>query len=546
MTMPVNRRIFLRGLGGAVVAAPFLSSLGGRGAKAQSVSPPKRLIVMFTHFGCITTRFFPAKSHGVLAASDLLPTTLAPLAPYVSKLLIPRGIRAMNEWTATMARGQGNDSYLNVLGSYFTCQPISPNSDDPFSFNQETKFRAMPVGPSLDHVMAQQLSPDGTPLLMNVSGQLKDGAQTAISYAAAATLFNSLPIAHAFSKLTGLYQPGVPTTPDSYQAARGKSVLDLVQHDLETLERFDMSRSDRMKLAAWKELLHETGTAIVTAQCSQGVATTLGATQANLDALATRSPDYDSLTNKITDSLDAADVYSAVAVLSAACNANPVIVLKYPSTFQFTGLGINHDSANLSRRRDSASTNGPCLPNAIEMLLKIDGYYAEKFAKLVGMLDGIPEGDGTTTLDNSAAVWFQEVSDGAARNLNNLPIIQAGGAAGYFKTGWTINVEDASPNLTQGKSESACTPGTTDMIDGISQSTGTDPKLANAPINKYYCNLMNAFGVKAGADGFPAKGGMADVSKFGMYDKTEDFVGGGTKPPTIHDPGEFAVLNAKA
>ena len=140
----------------------------------------------------------------------------------------------MNEWTATMARGQGNDSYLNVLGSYFTCQPISPNSDDPFSFNQETKFRAMPVGPSLDHVMAQQLSPDGTPLLMNVSGQLKDGAQTAISYAAAATLFNSLPIAQAFSKLTGLYQPGVPTTPDSYQAARGKSVLDLVQHDLET------------------------------------------------------------------------------------------------------------------------------------------------------------------------------------------------------------------------------------------------------------------------------------------------------------------------
>ena len=84
------------------------------------------------------------------------------------------------------------------------------------------------------------------------------------------------------------------------------------------------------------------------------------------------------------------------------------------------------------------------------------------------------------------------------------------------------------------------------MIDGISQSTGTDPKLANAPINKYYCNLMNAFGVKAGADGFPAKGGMADVSKFGMYDKTEDFVGGGTKPPTIHDPGEFAVLNANA
>jgi hypothetical protein len=29
-----------------------------------------------------------------------------------------------------------------------------------------------------------------------------------------------------------------------------------------------------------------------------------------------------------------------------------------------------------------------------------------------------------------------------------------------------------------------------------------------------------------------------------MYDKTEDFIGGGTKPPTIHDPGAFEALEA--
>ena len=73
---------------------------------------------------------------------------------------------------------------------------------------------------------------------------------------------------------------------------------------------------------------------------------------------------------------------------------------------------------------------------------------------------------------------------------------------------------------------------------------GTDPALANAPINKYYCNLMNALGVKAGVDGFPAAAGNAEVSKFGMYDKTEDFIGGGSNPPTIHSPGEFDALKA--
>ena len=39
---------------------------------------------MFTHYGCITNQWFPAKSHGPLTADDLMPTTLAPLAPFAA------------------------------------------------------------------------------------------------------------------------------------------------------------------------------------------------------------------------------------------------------------------------------------------------------------------------------------------------------------------------------------------------------------------------------------------------------------------------------
>src|SRR5690606_4655186 len=113
----------------------------------------------------ITTRFFPKKSHGVLTAADLEPTPLRHLAPYVDKLLIPRGIRAMNEWTATLRRGQGNDPHLQVVGSFFTCQPVTPNSDEPL-VPLHPRLEPKPPGPSLDHVMAQQLSADGKPLLV--------------------------------------------------------------------------------------------------------------------------------------------------------------------------------------------------------------------------------------------------------------------------------------------------------------------------------------------------------------------------------------------
>ncbi|WP_437798295.1 DUF1552 domain-containing protein [Sorangium sp. So ce693] len=539
----MNRRIFLRGLGGACVAAPFLGSILDRTVMAQPATPPKRLIVMYTHYGCITTRWFPKKSHGPLTVADLESTTLKHLAPYVDKLLMPRGIRAMNEWTATMVRGQGNDENTQVNGSYFTCHPVTPNSNDPFSFNTATKFYAMPTGPSLDHVVARQLSPQGTPLLMNTIGG-NDNAQSAISYSAAETLFNSLSASQAFNSLTGLFEAGKPTSPDTYAAMRGKSILDIVRDDLQTLERFDMSRADERKLAAWKELLHATGNVVVPSQCNTSLATALGVTQENIDLTSTASY-ADKLTQRISDNLDGADLYSNLAVLATACNANPVIFLKYPAAYTFGGLGLTQEAAGLASRLDHAGMTGTCVPGVIDMLLKIDDYYARKFAHLVGQLNRIDEGDGTL-LDNCAAVWFQDASDGCARNLNNLPIVQVGSAGGYFKTGWAVNVDDGSPDLTTGNSEITCADGTSDQVDAISQETGTDPSLANAPINKYFCNLMNALGVKAGADGFPAKGGSAPVTHYGMYDRTEDFIGGGTTPPTIHDPGEFTALRANS
>jgi hypothetical protein len=449
-----------------------------------------------------------------------------------------------------MVRGQGNDSHTQIVGSFFTCQPVTPNSNNPFSFEQATKFNAKPVGPSLDHVMAQQLSPKGTPLLLNTAGQ-NDQPQAAISYSAAETLFRGLNATQSFSGLTGLFKQSAPMSADSYAAIRGKSIIDLVRDDLDTLERFDMSKSDKMKLDAWKTLLSQTGSVIASGQCTMELGTMLGAVQANVSKASMRGLGSDVLTTKITDSLDGADVYSAIAALAASCNANPIIFMKYPGNYVFSGLGINTESHSVSHRLDNAGMQGSCLPNAVKYLLQIDGFYAQKFANLVKMLDSIPEGGGTV-LDNSATIWFNEMSDGNAHNLNNAPIIQAGSAGGYFKTGWIINVDPAMPgaaDMTAGNSLSACTDGTSNMmINGTTQSTGTSPKIANAPINKYFCNLMNAMGVKAGPDGYPMMGGSAEVTKFGYSDKTEDFIGGkgAVAGATIHNPGEFKELRANS
>ena len=550
MSKRINRRIFLRGLGGAVVAAPVLSSMGDRATRAEAANAqlPRRLIVMFTHYGCLTTRFFPERSHGQLSSADFDGTTLAPLAPYASKLLLPRGIRSMNEWTADLSRGQGNDMHIQASGSFFTCQPLTPNSNDPFSFQTSTRFVPRPMGRSLDHVMAEQLSPQKVPLFLRVGG-LTDNAQSQISFSGPELPFPGLSsVAQAYSSLTGLFTSGgsgtVAPSPDSYAAIRGKSILDLVADDLDTLERFDMSQRDRLKLDAWKALLHDTGVAVRAAQCSEETALGLGLDDENLKA-ASGGIGTDRLTAKISGDLDGADLYSRVAVLAALCNLNPVIFLKYPGNYTFKGLGLTAESHGLSHRIGNAGLQGTCVADVLDQLWTIDRYYAQKFANLVGQLDALSEGDGTL-LDQCAAVWFQDMADGLAHNHNNLPIVQAGGAGGYFKTGWSINVEDGSPDLPRGESERFCVDpaDTSASITSVYQETGTDPAFGNAPINKYFCNLMNALGVQAGEDGFPLEGGTAEVTRFGMYDKTEDFVGGGSNPPMIHSPGAFDSLEA--
>jgi hypothetical protein len=535
-------------VGGAVVAAPFLSSLFERSAKADHEFP-KRTILMFTHYGCITNKWFPAKLDGELTGDDLAPTTLAPLAPFAKKLLLPRGIRTMNEWTPSNTgpghgRGQGNDVRAQAVGSLLTCQPVTPNSNDPFDFNSAKKFDCMPVGPSLDHVIARQLSPEGKPLLLHTAGNARETPLSAISYSAAETLFAPLNATQAFRALTGLFDSGTPMNADTWAIAKGKAVADLVRADLNSLQSRDMSKEDKYKLAAWLELTNQVGKAVAGAQCSEEVAAKLGAS----NALASTTTG-DALTRKISDTMDNADLYSAIAALSAACNANPVTVLKYPGFYVFAGLGINSDSDNLAHRLTAAGVQGPCAPNVIEYLLRIDAYYAQKFANLVRMLDSIEEGGGTL-LDNTVAVWMSECSDGCARNMNNACIVQAGSAGGYFKTGKSIQLDAASGATAEqmlGRSLSQCYEGTTQEVDGYSQATGTESQFGNAPVNKYFCNIMNAMGLKADAAGYAAANGPAsEVTHFGYSDKTEDFCGGAGAIPeaTIHDPGAFSELKA--
>ena len=68
----MNRRVFLRGIGGVSLAAPFLHSVAEQEAKAQSTTPPKRLVIYFECNGVNMATFFPRlTASGPLTAASL-------------------------------------------------------------------------------------------------------------------------------------------------------------------------------------------------------------------------------------------------------------------------------------------------------------------------------------------------------------------------------------------------------------------------------------------------------------------------------------------
>ncbi len=245
------------------------------------------------------------------------------------------------------------------------------------------------------------------------------------------------------------------------ELAKPRRARDIVKDDLSSLARKNMSQADKDKLAAWMDLTNDLGK-VIAAQCNQALAMKLGASS----PLASET-EGDVVTRKVNESMDNADVYAALAALTAACNANPVIFLKFPANFTYSGLGINADSDNLAHRLDNANMRGPCVPDVVQTLLKIDSYYAQKFAKLVGMLDRIDEGDG-----NRARQHDRRLDERVFGRLRAQPEQRSHHPGwqrrGYFKTGKIVHLDAASGATAQqmlGGSLSQCVEGTDMMAD---------------------------------------------------------------------------------
>ena len=493
----MKRRLFLKGVAGAALATPFLSTLG-KTAGAQAAAAPKRLIIFYTGNGCITNRWFPKVEDGAIDAAALTGTTLAPLASFAPQLLFPRGLGMYPTGTI--------DGYFDPhdqgMGSKLTCAKI------------DSAGSHWAQGQSLDHFAAKLVNPAGNgPLVLSV-GSAFANVKGIVSYSDVNTPYTpETNPSNVLKGLTGLFgtgsTPTAPATAADYAATQGKSIIDLVQDDLNTFKRLKMSAADQKQIDDWLALVRETEAPIVSAACNQDTATALGITDAAIKSAAGRDTG--------TAFVQGGDMMIKLMALTAMCDANRVMLLQWPGfvTFNFDGMSMQYDHHGLSHRNGSAAVGGTCVDGVIEDLATIDAWYTGRYTKLVTQIASITEGEGGTMLDNSAVMWLPELADGNAHNNNNLPIVIAGSMGGKLKQGVSVLV-DGTKAIGTGNSEASCSTDTT-----VGFNTGSNG--GRVPLNQLYVTLLNGLGALDAGQPF---------TKWGQVD-SNDVTAGITKPGAL-------------
>ncbi len=397
----LDRRAVLRGAGSIAVAIPFLEAMRPAWAQAQ----PKRFIAMFSSNGVIQDAWRPTGTE----TNFLLGRSLAPLEPFKSDVVVIQGL-------TLSAKGAVHPA---AMAGLLTGTP----ADDTFARGPGNAGWA--TGPSIDQVIASEIAKKTRTRFKSLElGALTDSGSDLGGFR---MVFAgpSLPIPpennplNAFKRLfTGLQQGG-DTAALQKMIAQRRSILDAVKGEYERM-KVRLGSEDRVKLDAHLVSVREIETDLLalptanpSAACSQPAIGTPGSA---MPAVAKAQMD--------------------IIVAALACDLTRVAtlqLLRSGAQNSYPWIGVNDKHHDLGHRPDSDTA-------ARDKLVKIETWYAEQFAYLVGKLKE------KGLLDSTLVLWGNELGVGNTHDRRNAPFVLAGRAGGALRPGRYLNYPGVSHN----------------------------------------------------------------------------------------------------
>ena len=429
----VTRRRFLRGIGGATLALPFLESLGWRrGAKSVPGDRPIYSVFMRQANGVAQRyqdelhdepeRFWPRELGPVTKASLSgldSDRTMGELADFADRLLLVRGC--------------GHPFPLNMCGhgdSGAMCLTAA-------KFGGGVGNDVMSQGISLDTRIANELTPGVEPLTLMV-GKTDEFLGPVLSYRA--PLQRRSAETNPYNVYLDLFFAGGDVSPEALQqlSVRRTSVNDLVREEMQYLLSQDLGARDRQRLELHFDAIRDLE---VTMACA-GLA-----------------PEHVAQLEEVNIAPEANDFFVQVAelqcrliALAFSCDLRRTATLQVGSgqdSTQFIIDGVLRPSFHhISHRKasDDVFDDVPAVEDAARLHHEIDRIHGRIFRFLLERLDEQQTVAGYNLLDDSVALWTSDVGTGPDHGFINLPHVVAGSGGGFLRQGVHVDTGGVTNN----------------------------------------------------------------------------------------------------
>jgi hypothetical protein len=439
----LDRRTFLRGLGGAALALPMLDSMAPalRAATNGATGSPVRLAFVYVPNGIIPAAWTPdADGKGFE-----FKRSMKPLEPFREHLNVISNLAQING----RALGDGAGDHARAGATWLT--GVHP---------KKTEGAGIHAGISADQIAARAFGKHtqlGSLEIGLDSPSLAGGCDSGYSCAYTNTISwrgDTVPMPmepNPRAVFERLFGDGDSTDPAARLASlkEQRSILDYVSGDIDRLET-NLGTRDRSKLSEYLDAIRDIERRI---QKAEEQNTTL------------RLPVFERPTGVPAEFEDHAKLMIDMQIIAFQADLTRVV------TFMIAREGSNRSyrKINISDGHHSL-THHQNDPEKIEKVTQIDTYHAGLFAYYLDKLKKTPDGDGTL-LDHSLVLYGSSICDGNAHTHHNLPLVMAGGGGGRVKGGRHLNFPKETPmnNLLLTMLDTAGVPGTEHFGDSTGE-----------------------------------------------------------------------------
>ena len=411
------RRTVLRGLGTAV-ALPLLDGMvpALTAMRRTAARPKPRLGFVYVPHGAVMRNWTPP---GEGAGFEFTPI-LKPLEPFRDRLVVLSGL---DHAPAAQMPGDPAGGHGRITGAFLTGVHAKPTEGADFE-----------AGVSVDQIAAARLGRRTELASLEVGIGLPEfggACDAGFSCAYVSTLSWSTPTtplpmeSNPRALFERLFGDGTSTDPAARRERmrQDRSILDAVTRKAARL-RDGLGAADRAKLSDYLSAVRDVERRIQRAE--EGADRELPVVERPSASIPASFDEYVKVMFDLQALAWQADLTRVISFLMTP----ELTAQTYPQ------IGVPDPHHALSHHENR--------PESLEKLTKVGAYHASLFSWYLDRLRATPDGDGTL-LDQAAILYGSGMSNSNLHNIQNLPILVAGGAAGQLRGNRHLRYADGTP-----------------------------------------------------------------------------------------------------